>query len=292
MSVMINTRLTGVRQIVFEFTVIRVSSKLLCSGGDETRMSNPDPTVTAASVPQQPAGPQGPAPHQQTGPPWPAPQQPPPAVGYDPARRPGTVTAAAVFAFIAAVLELLAALFMLGIAVFSKRTFGPPGTAWGYTIVNFALATLMIWGGIAALRGKSNKILVYTALVLAALQIVQTVLTIVKHFSTPVSTILGLILALLVVASLTTARSREFFIARGGTAAERRTVVVTGLVLAVVAGVAAVLVAVNSKPDQPTQHYPRHTRYAPPPTYRQPSFPTYRPPSFPTYHPPTFPGPR
>ena len=59
---------------------------------------------------------------------------------------------------------------MLAIAVSDKRTFGPPGLAWGYVAVNLVLAILMVWGGIAALRGRTNKILVYTALALAALQ--------------------------------------------------------------------------------------------------------------------------
>ncbi len=106
--------------------------------------------------------PPGPAPQQ------PVPQQPAPATEYDPARRPGAVTAAAVFAFIAAILEILAALLVLAIAVSDKRTFGPPGLAWGYVAVNLVLASLMVWGGIAALRGRTNKILVYTALALAA----------------------------------------------------------------------------------------------------------------------------
>src|SRR6185312_2922650 len=113
------------------------------------------------------------------------------------ARRPGAVTAAAVFAFIAAVLQILAGLFILFFVVRGRAAiFGPPGLGWGYVAVDFGLAVCMVWGGIAALRGRRNRILVYTALVLAAMQIVQTVLTVIKHYGSPFLTIFGLVLAL------------------------------------------------------------------------------------------------
>ena len=143
-----------------------------------------------------------------------APQQSAPPTGFDSARRPRAVTAAAVYAFAAALMQIPAALFSLFLAVRGRELFGPPGLGYGYAVVNLVFVVLMVWGGISALRGKTNKILVYTALVLAALQIVQTVLTVVKHYASPISTIIGLLLALLVIGCLTT-RGAESSSSRG-----------------------------------------------------------------------------
>jgi hypothetical protein len=101
-------------------------------------------------------------------------------------------------------------------------------------------------GGVAALRGKTNKILVYAALALAAAQIIQATTTIVFHYGTPVAPILGLLLALIVVRNLTTAQSREFFATRGGTTVEGRTVLATGAALGVITVVAAIAVALTA----------------------------------------------
>ena len=185
-------------------------------------------------------------------PPGPDPSLRRPGIPFDAARRPRRVTAAAVFAFICAVVQILGALLSFLIAATERPLFGPPGLGYAYALLDLALAVLSVWGGIAALRGKTNKVLVYTALVLAAGQIIQTTTTIAFHYGSPVSTILGLVLALVVVATLMTRRSREFFVARGGTIAQSRPVLITTAVLAVIAVAIAVPLVVTGNSHQQT----------------------------------------
>jgi Mycobacterium 19 kDa lipoprotein antigen len=178
-----------------------------------------------------------------------APQQSGTPASLEATRRPRIVTTAAVFAIIAAVLQILMALF-IAVAASSGIVLGGAVLGYAYVVLNLLLAVFSVWGGVAALRGRTNKILIYTALVLAAGQIIQTTTVIVFHYGSPVSTLVGILIAVLLVGSLVTARSRQFFAARGGTTAEPRSLLITGGALAVIAAVAAASIALTSKPDE------------------------------------------
>lgn len=57
-------------------------------------------------------------------------------------------------------MQIPAALLGLYVGLRGEELFGPPGLGYGYAVVNVAFMVLLVWGGIAALRGKTNKILV------------------------------------------------------------------------------------------------------------------------------------
>ena len=144
-------------------------------------MSQPPYDGPSNQYPQQdptyPSQPPGPAPYAQPGaaagqpygspPPYgtqqpygspqPYGQMPPAPAGFgtDTAKRPGTVTAAAVLAFV------IGGIYVIGglIAVFGGAAAGLSGFFTLIAVVLLAVGGLLIWGGIATLNGKDARIL-------------------------------------------------------------------------------------------------------------------------------------
>src|SRR3954447_8569832 len=100
------------------------------------------------------------------------PQQPIGRARPDVVRRPVSVTAAAVICFVWAAFNLLFATFYaFAVAVSADRTSGPRTVTFGSTsptlgyvwaLLVMIVCIAMVWGGVAALRGRTNRILVIT----------------------------------------------------------------------------------------------------------------------------------
>jgi hypothetical protein len=174
------------------------------------------------SFPPSP-GPEGPV-SQPPDQPWPG-WQPPVTDAQREAKPPGTVIGAVVIAFTMAAVALLG-----GFAALIVAWTGNDGEAqwqfWGSTTVGAALlwglvrmllSGLLVWGGFAALQGKTNKVLAFT---LAALIVYQSVALVVSALdgSPKLLSIVGLILECIAFWLIRVRQSKEFFSARGGTA--------------------------------------------------------------------------
>jgi hypothetical protein len=156
------------------------------------------------------------------------PQQPVPAPRIEAPKRPGSVTAAAVICFVWAVINLIFAAFVaLAVAVSQDRTdgskveaFGGTGAAFGYgwSLLTIIVCIAMVWGGIAALRGKSNKILVITGVALLLLNVVSLIIVMAGGSGSFLPSILGVVLPGFIVSLVRTQQAKQFFISRGGTA--------------------------------------------------------------------------
>jgi hypothetical protein len=140
-------------------------------------------------------------------------------------RRPGVVTAAAVMAFVEGGLLILIHLFFLLFLLDTLRrehfaishVFDASNTKDGvFALFRLALGALFIWGGIAALKGRTRTVLVVVSVIEAIFSLLLVaffVLSIIGAVLAPlaclelifVSTILGLILR---------PQSRDFFRAR------------------------------------------------------------------------------
>jgi len=90
-----------------------------------------------------------------------------------------------------------------------------PALWYSVAVLHFVFAGLMVWGGIAAFRGKTNAILVLTAGAVAIVMVFTMIVEIVNGDSP--SGILALLPLVLMVSMVTRDRSKEFFAARGGT---------------------------------------------------------------------------
>ncbi len=108
-------------------------------------------------APTYPTPQAGPAPY--GPPPQPYGQMPPAPAGYrtDTAKRPGTVTAAAVMAFVTGGLTLL--LGLVGLSAFG----GLNGFSGLLFVLVLVVAAAEIWGGIQLLNGKDARILTVAA---------------------------------------------------------------------------------------------------------------------------------
>jgi len=164
--------------------------------------------------------PQGGAPQGQPG--WSAPQEPAP--GYGPApiysgapagygaptgQRPGMVTAAAV---IAIVWGALGALFGLLAVAFA---FGVNTLLGLIVLVALALSVALLVGGIFVLTGKPPKLLLYTAYVAIAINIIELIISIAQNGGNAFSGVLGFVLPGVVVALLMQPASKQYFASRG-----------------------------------------------------------------------------
>ena len=138
-----------------------------------------------------------------------------------PTARPGAVTAAAVIAFIIAGLEVLGALlaFVAGVG-YSNLTqsqkdqmpaMASSGTFYLMGLFELVFAGLLIWGGVAAIQGKTNKILFFVALAVAVLNVVYL-------FVGGYLSIVGVIIAVVIMVLLRQQSSKQWFLSRGGTA--------------------------------------------------------------------------
>lgn len=131
-------------------------------------------------------------------------------------KRPGSVTGAVVIAIGFLVLELLGSLFLLLVDFASDA---PPVVTYSIAALNLLLAVLLAWGTVAALRGRTNKLLVLAAsavLVVNALPIIFFVAN--RTFNIGVApSVMAVFGGAAIIGLVTTSSSRNFFHARGGT---------------------------------------------------------------------------
>lgn len=153
----------------------------------------------------------------------------------DSAVRPAMVTAAAMFAFIVAGMNIVAGLSHFVIGGFDKPAFGPLALIYGVIGVNLVFAVVMVLGGIVALQGTTNKLLVYSAVALAVQEALQTLLSAIYRYAPPIIGAVGVAIAVFLIWSLMTPKSQEFFGARGGSVADRRAVVLAGITVPLLA---------------------------------------------------------
>jgi hypothetical protein len=126
--------------------------------------------------------------------------------------RPGAVTVAVVIAVIHAALQVVGVFVLLAV-----------GGAMAYVFLVIAVASIVLylWGGFAAMLGSTNKILGYTALVLALFNSVTSIIKGFTEIFDGPSMIgpgyWGVVLPAAIVALLRRPAAKEFFAARGGT---------------------------------------------------------------------------
>ena len=131
---------------------------------------------------------------------------PAPAVGgYDVARRPGTVTAAAVIGFVfGGLLIVFCLLGLIGLAATSdtiRNRYGSGLLAVTFVIllVRLAMGGLYIWGGVRALRGQGRTMLIVVSAIELALALIGLV---VRVGGTSSTGLVGVIIDLLFVAPI------------------------------------------------------------------------------------------
>jgi hypothetical protein len=149
----------------------------------------------------------------------------PPAYGTPPAlspastgSRPVTVEAAAVLAFIRGALHIIGGAGFLYATIFEIPQFNCQ--VWLFIIFDvagaFVLAGLFIWGGVAALRGHTYKILFWTASAQVILDIISMaavkILGYVAFYS-----FLFIVFPIAMIILILTRSSRDSFRARGST---------------------------------------------------------------------------
>lgn len=138
---------------------------------------------------------------------------PAPQPGYGPVgtgRRPGMVTAAAVLAFISGGLNLLFGLIVL----FASDAVADAGVSRGLIVVlavlGLAFGAVLIFGGLQALNGKDQRILVGVS---AAAILLQIITWFTAGFDG--SSVLSLILPVVIIALLMQAQSKQWFQSKG-----------------------------------------------------------------------------
>jgi hypothetical protein len=91
------------------------------------------------------------------------------------------------------------------------------GAAFVWCLTKLVLCGLLVWGGVAALQGKTNKVLVFT---LAAMIIYDfgTIIVSAVNGSPKLLSIIGGVLQCVAFWLIRVRPSEEFFSARGGTA--------------------------------------------------------------------------
>ena len=162
--------------------------------------------------------PVGPDPNQQPGYQQPGYQQP---YGSAPEQQPGYgapatsnrptgVTVAAVLAFISGGLNLLGGLLLLLGSSVAEDAGIASGLVVVFALIGLAFGAALIWGGIQAMGGKDQRILVATAGAAILLQVVNWIIV---DFN-PAS-LISLILPVAVIALLMQQQSRQWFQSKG-----------------------------------------------------------------------------
>jgi hypothetical protein len=125
--------------------------------------------------------------------------------------RPKHITAAVIIAFVLAVYEVA-----VGFVLFVRVDEAPGPVALWYVIgvLHFVFAGLLVWGGVAAFTGATNRILVLTAVAASIIMVITMVMEVAEG-GTP-SGLLFLVLYAVMLVLLTRAASKEFFLAKAG----------------------------------------------------------------------------
>ena len=182
--------------------------------------------MTTPTPGSDPNYPQGGAPQGQPG--WGAPQQPQgyqqQPQGYQPApsyqggpagygaptgQRPGLVTGAAIVGIVWGGLGTLFGLIALSVA------FALSGLLGLIILVGVILSVALLVGGIFVLTGKPPKLLLYTAYVAIAINIIELIISIAQNGGNAFSGVLGFILPGVVVGLLMQPASKQYFASRG-----------------------------------------------------------------------------
>jgi hypothetical protein len=134
-------------------------------------------------------------------------------------RRPGSVTAAAVLAFILGGLGSLGYLLVLAsLAAVSTNWTTPMLVAAGAVLsLGFCLSVMLVWGGVSAVRGRGRKLLgtaSWIYLTLCLLGLVGQLIS--SDISGAVSTIVQAVYVMAILALIQSPSSIEFFRAQGG----------------------------------------------------------------------------
>lgn len=191
--------------------------------------------------PQQPYG----APSPPYGAPTPSYGAPPPTygaplpAGYGAAGRPGTVTTAVVLAFVTAAINLLIGLLFLfgwmyaATQVPKQTEEGAVAASLVFTVFLFIvglvfllIAGLLMWGGVAALKGRTNKILIWISSVAVVWHLISAS-SIITSRGEPSTVLIAwlcltmiatlcLALSVVIVILVLTQSSKDFFRVRGG----------------------------------------------------------------------------
>jgi hypothetical protein len=152
--------------------------------------------------------------------------QPPATDGQGEAKCPGTVIGAAAIAFILAAVALLGAFTALVVAltgnddetqlqVWGSNDVGPV-LLW--SLMRLVMCGLLVWGGCAALRGKTNKVLTFTFLGLCLYSSSRIVVLVMDGSPPRILAYVGLIFQCVALWLIRVRQSKDFFSARGGTA--------------------------------------------------------------------------
>ena len=137
-----------------------------------------------------------------------------------PVSLPGAVKGAVVVAFILAALQVLGAFneFVLASQISnlsprerSELLTTSPTVFYFFSVIELVIAAFLVWGGVAALRGTTKKILFSTAVVLGILAALGLAAFGVFSMAGLLLVLAGIVLRLLRANS-----SREFFESRGG----------------------------------------------------------------------------
>ena len=152
--------------------------------------------------------------------------QPPTIDGQAEAQCPGTVIGAAVIAFILAAIALSGAISGLLVAstgnddetqieVWGMNGVGPV-LLWA--LLRLVIGGLLVWGGIAALRGTTNKVLAFTFAGLCVYSFSQIVVSLMDDSPPRILAYVGVIFQCVAIWLIRVRQSKDFFFARGGTA--------------------------------------------------------------------------
>jgi hypothetical protein len=149
------------------------------------------------------------------------------AGGHDPGRRPGIVTTAAVFAFVLAGLVIVTKfLALLLLATHNSNAIASWGI--GLVVANYAIllakivvGALLVWGGVAALKGRTRRILLVVLVIQATLSLLGVVVSLATNAATAsgtghwyVATFLELTFVATILILILQPASRDFFRAR------------------------------------------------------------------------------
>jgi hypothetical protein len=171
--------------------------------------------------------PYGAAPPHGAAPQYGAPQPYGASVGPAPGRRPGIVTTAAVLAFVNAGIVIITKLLAFAIlATFTSNAIADWGM--GLVVANYVVLLsklvaggLLIWGGVAALQGRSRRILVIATVTQATLSVLGVVVSLASSGgrgsgggSWYVGTFLELVFTAIILTLILQPSSTEFFRAR------------------------------------------------------------------------------
>ncbi len=87
-----------------------------------------------------------------------------------------------------------------------------------WALLRLVIGGLLVWGGIAALRGTTNKVLAFTFAGLCVYSFSQIVVSLMDDSPPRILAYVGLIFQCVAIWLIRVRQSKDFFSARGGTA--------------------------------------------------------------------------